>query len=143
ALEGDALRARGVGRPAHRVVDDVGAVATGGLLDRGDDVLGPAVDDDVAPCLAGDRDLLRAADDAVHVRARGPAELDRGPPEATGGGVDEEVLPFAQPRPAVQGEPAGLVADHQGGAGRVVEAVGGGEGRGRVHEALGGEAAGR
>ena len=135
-LEGDALRARGVRGAADRVVDDVGAAAPGDLLDPLDDVLGLAVDDDVAAQLLGDLGLVRAADDTDDAGPGGRAELDGSRPDATGGGVDEEGLPFAQSGSSVQAEPPGLVADHQGGARRVVQPLGRGEGPAGLHEAL-------
>ncbi|CAM5599928.1 hypothetical protein STENM223S_02687 [Streptomyces tendae] len=92
ALEGDGLRGLGVGLAADGVVDHVGAPAAGGLLHRGDDVLGVPVDDRVAAQLTGDGRLVGAADDADDGGAGRLAELHGGAPDASRGGVDEQGL---------------------------------------------------
>lgn len=127
ALEGHALGGGRVGVAADRVVDDVGPASGGELLDAGDDVLGGAVDDEVAAQFLGGADLGLAADDADDGGPGGLAELDGGAADAARGGVHEQGLAGLDPGPAVQAEPAGLVPDVQGGRLGVVEGVRGGQ----------------
>src|SRR5206468_3374166 len=115
ALEGDDLGGLGVGLAADRVVDDVGATAARGLLDGGDDVLALAVDDDVAARLPGRRHLVGPADDPDHGGPGRLAELHGRAADPSCGSVDEQRLACFQVSATVQTEPAGLVADVQGG----------------------------
>jgi acyl-CoA dehydrogenase len=138
ALEGDALDRFGVGVAAHRVVHHIGAAAAGGLLDDGHDVLAAAVDHHIAALLPGDPGLLRAAGHPDHGGARRLAQLHGGAAHAPGRGVHQQGLPRLDPGPAVQGEPAGLIADVQRGGLRVVQALRcRPDTRGRYHGLLG------
>ena len=134
ALEGDALDGLGVRVAAHRVVDHIRAAAAGGLLHGGDDVVTAPVEDHVAAQCAGDAGLVLAADDADDLRARGLAELYGGAADAPCRGVHEQGLARLETGPAVQSEPAGLVADVQRRGLGVVQGLGGRAHRRRVDD---------
>ena len=85
--------------------------------------------------------LLRAADDADDRGPGGLAELDGGAADAARRGVHEQRLARLEARPAVQSEPARLVADVQGGRLGVVQGVGRGQHGRLVRDDVLGEAA--
>ena len=107
---------------ADRVVDDVRAAPPAVGFTAVDEVLLLAVDDDVQPSSGRPR-LLRPADYADDLRARRLAELHGGAADAAGRAWTRRVSPGPS-GPAVEAEPAGLVADVQGGCFGVVELVG-------------------
>lgn len=129
ALEGHALGGGGVRIAADGVVHHVGPAPAGEFLDPGCDPAAlfpaPAVDDEVTAELLGDARLGLAPDDPDDGGAGGLAELDGGAADPTGGGVHEQGFAGLDAGPAVQAEPAGLVADVQGGGLGVVEGRGG------------------
>lgn len=141
ALEGDALDGLGVRLTSHRVVDHIRAAAAGGFLHGGDEVVGAPVEDDITAQFAGDPGLVRTAHHTDDRRARGLAELYGGTADTARRGVHEQRLAGLEPGPAVQSEPAGLIADVQGGGLGVVQGLGGRAYRRRVDDHAGGEAA--
>jgi DHA2 family methylenomycin A resistance protein-like MFS transporter len=143
ALERDALGRSRVGLAAHGVVDNVGAAASGHLLDDLDEVLPVPVHHHVRAQGARGLRLPLAAD---HADDPGPgrlAELDRAAAHPAGRGVHEQRLARRQPGPPVQAEPAGLVGDEERGGLRVIEAFRRGHDARGVHERELGEGAGR
>ncbi len=141
SLERDALGRLGVGRAAHRVVDDIHAAALRGGLHRGDDVLRQPVDHQVGAEVTRHRRLGRTADHRDDPRARGLAELHRGAADTARRGVHQQRLARAQVRPTVQREPAGVVGDQEAARGGVVQRLRRREGEARVQHGELGESA--
>ena len=142
-LKCDALGRSGVRVAAHRVEDDVGAVASGELLDRGHEVLGASIDDQICTEFLGVQRLFGSTHDTDDLRTRSLTQLHCRTADASCGRVHEQVVALGDLRPTVQREPCGLVADAQSGCLCVVECIGSVKDVGLIHQRVLGERAAR
>jgi hypothetical protein len=123
ALIGQALDRALEDLAAHRVIDDVGALAVGRGLDLGHEVGGGVVDGDIGAERQTGLHLVRAAGRGDHPCAQRLGELDGGEARPARGAVHQHSLAQMKPRPPHEAHMGGLVGDGEGGGLHVAHSV--------------------